>query len=968
MLKPAPATDYQCLAAVSCGSYSVAPGSRIALFLSRLLTSGLVTLLGLAGLLLVLKPAIAQDDQWARTIARTAESVVSLQLSQLRTFGDADQGGSGGTGFVVDAERGIILTNRHIVGSGPVRFSATFQNQERVDAVPLYRDPVHDFAFLRYDPAQLQYAQPESLQLRPDKVRTGLNIRVLGSDGGEQLSILTGTIARIDRAAPSYGRYGYNDFNTFYLQAASSTSGGSSGSPVIDFDGDVVALNAAANTRTASSFFLPLYRVQYALQRLQADEAIDRGTLQTLFAHQPFRSLRRLGLDQATEETVRQLDPLNNGMLTIAQVLTDGVADGQLLEGDILIRVDGQYIANYVDLEAILDASIGKQLSVEILRQGEPVKLELEVSDLHALSPNRLVEIGDSIFQNMSIQHSRAMNLPQQGVVVARPGYFLDRANIRAGSVITELNGVKLENVDDLLSVLAQPRSGKMLARLIQPGREFTSSVAQIEVDNQWFSHQQCERVDKVRFWDCSSIDLPDSTEATESTEVTVPSYRDPLLNRVAPALVRIDFNIPHTLDNVYANHFSGVGLVVDTEEGLIAVDRNTVPISLGDAEVTFFGSTIIKAQVVFQHPAHNIALLRYDPAKLGDVTFEALELQIDNQPLVQPLFMIGYRQDGTFRKHPVTETSRVTVSLQPPRLARFQQSVVDLYGVADMPPSLGGPLVDEAGVVQAIWMSFAFQDGQDIQQQEWAMPAPLLAESIRLYQSGKGFYSLDVTLDYRPIALSRQLGLPDEWLSQLLALDAESRRVLYVQQVVPGTHAESVLEVGDILLAIDGELVADLFEVEKRVQQDQVAVSVLRNGEVLELSVKPSVLSTIGTGRIIQWAGATFQEAHREIALYRGVDPDGVYISATRQGSPALWDRLYRNRFVTAVDGVAVTNLDEFLAEVLKKEQDQITRLSVLTTSGRRGIVSVQPEYQFWPTVELQRQGDQWLRLEHKH
>ena len=533
----------------------------------------------------------AADDQWASILAKAAQSVVSLQLSQLRNFDDAEQGGSNATGFVVDAERGIVLTNRHVVGSGPIRLSATFQNQERVDAVPLYRDPVHDFAFVRYNPADLKYATPETLALRPDKVSTGLDIRVIGSDGGEQLSILTGTIARLDREVPSYGRYGYNDFNTFYLQAASSTSGGSSGSPVVDFDGDVVALNAAANTKTASSFFLPLYRIQYALARLQDNLPIARGGLQTLFVHRPFRELTKLGLSEDNEALARAADPENNGMLMVSQVIPGGAGSYVLEEGDILFSINDQITTNFIDLEALLDANINQTLNIKLVRQGDVVEREVLVANLHALAPKRFLDVGDAVLQDMSIQHARAMNLAQNGVVVMRPGYFFTRAGIAQSSVITELNQQPIGDLDDLLeAVKSSPRDSKMQVRYIVPGREFTSEVAQLDIDNRWFGHRQCVRVDDARFWTCTHVDLPRKPADSMRSAVTVPQFKDPLLNKVAPAMVRVDFSVPYVADNVYAKHFKGVGIIIDKSEGLVAVDRNTVPIGLGDVEITFFG------------------------------------------------------------------------------------------------------------------------------------------------------------------------------------------------------------------------------------------------------------------------------------------------------------------------------------------------------------------------------------------
>ena len=906
----------------------------------------------------------AETPAWDQTLSRVAPSVVTIEVDQARAFDTEWNQSSQATGFVVDAERGLILTNRHVVTAGPVVATAVFQNREEVELQAVYRDPVHDFGFYRYDPSKLRFVKPAALPLYPAGARIGVEIRVLGNDAGEQLSILAGTLARLDRAAPEYGVGKYNDFNTFYIQAASGTSGGSSGSPVIDIQGRVVGLNAGGSSGAASSFFLPLGRVVRAFDLIRAGLPVTRGTLQTVFAYTPYDELARLGLRPQTEAEAREAAPALTGMLVVSEVQPGSPAEGQLQPGDILVRVNGKLVATFDPLAEVLDSSVGQGIDVEVERGGEVVRMRLVVQDLTVITPAAYLEFGDTVVHDLSYQMARHLNMPVRGVFVASPGYALGSAGVPRGAVISNVAGKPVATLADFQQAVAGLADGaRVTVRYTTLENPTGSETRVMRVDRRWYAARECRRDDQTGLWPCRDLPPAPPAEAPAPARTSFVTTGDALADRLAPSLVLVNYSMPFSVAGVTERNYHGTGLVVDAARGLVAVDRNTVPVAVGDVRLTFAGSVEVPGRVEYVHPLHNVAIVSFDPKLLDGTPIRSATL--DPRELVpgESVVVVGMNGDSRVRSIATTVASVDDVSFPLSRTLQFREANLEVARLVNGPSDFDGVIVGSDGRVRALWSSFAVESGREVSQVNRGLPVELVAEAVAAVKQARPLYSLEVEFEAVPISQARKLGLPEAWVQRFEAAGDVHRQVLSVARVVAGSPAAKLLREGDLLLAVDGRPVSRFRAVELATQSPSVALTVLRDGAESTFDVRTAALGGQDIDRLFLWSGAVLHAPHRAMSAQRGIEPEGVFVAYFSYGSPSTRNKLYAGRRIVEVDGRPTPDLDAFIAAVRDRPDRSAVRLKTVTWNGTVEVITLKLDLHYWPSYELRRTSSGWER-----
>jgi len=554
---------------------------------------------------------------------------------------------------------------------------------------------------------------------------------------------------------------------------------------------------------------------------------------------------------------------------------------------------------------------------------------------------------------------------PVKGVYVAIPGYVFGSAGIPRAALITDFNGKSVAKLADFEQALAGLSDGaRATVRFVTLEDPRSVQLKIVRIDRRWFPARKCKRDDHAGIWPCAAIAEGPAPAAPAPASTHFSKSGDARIDRLSQSLVMVGFDMPYSVSGVTEKHYHGTGVIVDARRGLVVLDRNTVPVSMGDVHLTFDGTVEIPGKVEFVHPLHNLAVVSYDPRLIGDTPVRAATLSTRELQSGDDIWAIGLRDDLKLMSQKTQVASVDAVAFPLSSTLRFCDSNLEVVSLVNAPRDYDGVLANEKGDVVALWSSFAFEAQRSLQQVNRGVPADLIAEMIDLVKTNRRLYSLEAEFDLQPLASARKLGLPDAWVRRIEDHDPARRQVLSVDRPVAGSPSESLLQPGDLLLAIDGKIVTRFREVEHAVQSPGVEVTVWRDRAEKVVKIRTVALDGGDLDRVLVWAGATLQAPHRAMAAQRGIPLDGVFVAYFYYGSPSTRYGLYAGRRITEVDGQPTHDLDAFIAAVRGKSDRASVRLKTVAWNGQVDVITLKLDKHYWPAYELKRQSDgSWLR-----
>jgi serine protease Do/serine protease DegQ len=327
-----------------------------------------LAVLGCLAMVLVQPIPAAGEESLAPMLARVIPGVVSISTEG----GVSDEGQlipsdpsiapSVGSGSIIDAARGLILTDYHVI-QGAEKITVALSDGRSFEARVLGTDDESDIAVIKIDASGLtELPIGDSAGLH-----VGDYVVAVGNPFGLGHTVTHGIVSALGRTGAK------TDTFEGYIQTDAAINPGNSGGPLLDLDGRIVGINSAIIDAAGGSiglgFAVPSAAVRQILPELIAHGEIRRGQLGVV--------VQDLTADLATALHV----DASKGAV-VSQVLPGSAAEiAGLAAGDVIIAIDGHVVSNAAELRRLI-GNLAPQTKVYVtaLREGRQIDHDADVT------------------------------------------------------------------------------------------------------------------------------------------------------------------------------------------------------------------------------------------------------------------------------------------------------------------------------------------------------------------------------------------------------------------------------------------------------------------------------------------------------------------------------------------------------------------------------------------------------------
>lgn len=357
-----------------------------------------------------------------------------------------------GSGVIVDAGRGLVLTNNHVVANA-VQITVTLRDGRHLEAEVVGTDPETDVAVIKIPAENLTDLKTTD----SDELRVGDFVIAIGNPFGLGQTVTSGIVSALSRSG--LGIEGYEDF----IQTDASINPGNSGGALVNLNGELVGINTAIFSRSGGNigigFAIPINLALNIMEQLLETGEVKRGFLGVYAQDLNPELAEAFGLSRQT------------GAI-ISKILPDSPADkAGLKTGDIVTHIDGKRVRNAADVKNRIGLlNVGDVITFDILRDGKTktVKAEIALAQEEPGSPS----IVNKRLQGMTVsdinpEHPLYGKLNGVIIVELERGSRPWRSGLRPGDVITSVNNRNITDLQEFLDAVDN-QEGRLVLRIVR--------------------------------------------------------------------------------------------------------------------------------------------------------------------------------------------------------------------------------------------------------------------------------------------------------------------------------------------------------------------------------------------------------------------------------------------------------------------------------------------------------------------